>query len=188
MAQEGMPAGSRQWIVGYNSVGDGVSPAQGQASLPYPSPNYETDATLLAQGFLVYYNADSTANRMRVSCFEFKLTGIFFYNSMMDTYTITGPPGTEGSPVTAHVRFHATGTLFVSPTVFGGHMVEERRGSIVTIAPVAVTPYSLLSDGRTSMPMTEAPPASGTEPVTAILSVSIQAMVMPSCKAAIMAA
>ena len=41
---------------------------------------------------------------------------------MVDTYTITGPPGTDGAPVEARVVYRAAGTLFVGPTFNGNHV------------------------------------------------------------------
>ncbi|MFO0830446.1 MAG: hypothetical protein U0637_01260 [Phycisphaerales bacterium] len=114
----GMPAGARQWIhLSGNWVADGIccdDAVGGVGSLPSPSPNYVHDSGTLSTGGVVYANADSTANRLRSSYYDIKTTAIFFYNSLLDTYTIHGPPGTEGQPVSVTLHFHEVGTIFVN--------------------------------------------------------------------------
>src|SRR5437879_562049 len=113
---QGMPAGSMQWA----KVDGNYAQATGGVALPYPSPNYVTNPNYVTQGGTIYANADSTATRMRNSYARWRTDTVFLYNSMVDTYTITGPVGTEGSPVTAHVRLTPQGNLFVGPRQFGG--------------------------------------------------------------------
>jgi hypothetical protein len=117
---QGMPAGSMQWI----KVEGNYPQATGAvASLPYPSPNYVTNPQYVALGCTVYANADSTANRMRNSYSRWRTDAVFLNNSMFDTYTISGPPGTQGTPVTAHVRMTTQGNLFVGPRLFGSGII-----------------------------------------------------------------
>src|SRR5207249_4879530 len=96
-------------------------------SIPYPSPNYVGSQGYLNIGAVVFCNADSAANRMRDSYYVHNVGaaagGIFFYNSMNDTYTISGPAGTEGTAVTARLVFHGTGLLFVGT---GGTLSSNR--------------------------------------------------------------
>jgi hypothetical protein len=112
---QGMPAGSMQWI----KVEGNYPQATGAVQLPYPSPNYVTNPPWVSLGLTVYANGDSTANRMRNSYSRWRTDAVFLTNSMFDTYTITGPAGTQGTPVTAHVRMTTSGNLFVGPRPFG---------------------------------------------------------------------
>jgi hypothetical protein len=75
---------------------------------------------------------------------------------------------------------------FSDSSLFFSHLPV--LASTVTMTPAAVRPYSFPSAGRTSMPTRLAPPSSFTEPVTFMLSVSIQAIVLPSCSATSVAA
>jgi len=116
----GMPAGARSYIeLAGNWVAAGLccDEAIGAVgSLPDPSPNYVTDPGYLANGGLVYTNADAIANRLRSSYSDRMTDSVFLNNSMDDTYTITGPAGSNGTPVGARVIVHVTGTLYVGLT------------------------------------------------------------------------
>src|SRR5678815_4886030 len=94
---QGMPAGARQWILVYGNYAQTTGAV---GFLPYPSPNYVTNPTFVQLGCTNYANGGSTANRMYNSYARWRTDGMFLANSMVDTYTISGPPGTQGTPVT----------------------------------------------------------------------------------------
>jgi hypothetical protein len=113
-----MPAGARQWMCVSSSMvdnGDCCDEAVGGVgSIPYPSPNYVRYQPYRDSGGVYYANGDCTANRLRSSYYRGgAISALFFYNAMVDTYTISGPPGTEGTPVQAQLTFRATGRLHV---------------------------------------------------------------------------
>jgi hypothetical protein len=116
----GMPAGSRSYIeLAGNWVAAGLccDEAIGSVgSIPDPSPNYVGDPGYLANGGRVYANADAAANRLRSSYSDRMTDSVFLYNSIMDTYSISGPAGSSGTPVGARVIVHLTGTLYVGLT------------------------------------------------------------------------
>jgi hypothetical protein len=115
----GMPAGARQFIeVKANAVAAGTccdDAVGGVGSIPDPSPDYLGDPVFPAAAF-IYANGDSTANRLRNSYANYLCLDVFVHNSLVDTYTISGPPGTEGTPVNARMIVRATGTIFVGTT------------------------------------------------------------------------
>ncbi|MFO0830950.1 MAG: hypothetical protein U0637_03795 [Phycisphaerales bacterium] len=107
----GMPEGARGYIEAANSnvpCGEAVT---GTESLPVPSANY-CSANSCAAGQVLLANADHNAQRLRLSTYRARGTPLFVYNSMADVYTIWGPPGSEGTPVTARLVCRMTGTLF----------------------------------------------------------------------------
>jgi hypothetical protein len=118
----GMPAGATHYMeASANPVCEGVVAGGDTAfgvvgATPYPSPNYVTDPGALSVGAFLFANGDGTPNSLRVSYANQQFSNVFFRNSMVDSYTISGPPGSEGTPVDARVVFRATGTLFVGQT------------------------------------------------------------------------
>ena len=123
----GMPAGATHYMeASANAVCPGVVSGGDTAfgvvgAAPYPSPNYVTDPAYLSVGAFLYANGDGTPNRLRVSYANHLHSDVFFRNSMVDTYTISGPPGSEGTPVDARVVFRTTGTLFVGQNIGSFH-------------------------------------------------------------------
>jgi len=113
---QGMPPGAMQWI---KLAGNYPRTATAVGALEYPSPNYVVDPQWTQFGCTVYANADSTPNRLRNSYWRWRTDSIFLSNAMVDTYTITGPAGSAGTPVTAHVRLTPRGNLFVGPRLLG---------------------------------------------------------------------
>jgi hypothetical protein len=118
LAQNGMPPGTRQWIeLSANNIAPCVCNADKigfVAAMPSPSPNYITDSTSLALGWLITAEAASTATSMRARYTRNFQDTVFLYNSLVDTYTITGPAGSAGQPVTASVTMTTTGELSVA--------------------------------------------------------------------------
>ncbi len=114
----GMPAGARTWIAVSGSTvdnGNCCDEAAGETqALPYPSPNYVRYGPYISQGLAYYANGEVLPNRVRSAYARVgPASPMFVYNSMVDTYTITGPPGSEGTPVNARVTFRVVGPLCV---------------------------------------------------------------------------
>ncbi len=107
----GMPAGARGYIEAANSNTPCGEIATATEALPVPGANY-CSANSCAAGQVLLANADHNAQRMRLANYRSKGTPLFLYNSMADTYTISGPPGTQGTDVTARIICRMTGTLF----------------------------------------------------------------------------
>jgi hypothetical protein len=116
----GMPAGSRSYIElagNWVAAGTCCDEAIGAVGLlPDPAPNYVGDPGYASVGGRVYANADATANRIRSSYSDRRTDSVFLNNSMVDTYSISGPAGSNGTPVGARMIVHLTGTLYVGLT------------------------------------------------------------------------
>jgi hypothetical protein len=175
----GMPAGARQWIkVSSNAVASGTCcdhAVGGVGAIPDPSPNYRGDPAYPLTSF-IYANGDSSANRLRVSYAHYLANGVFHYNSLVDTYTISGPPGSAGTPVNARVIVRATGTLFVGTTIapnlhYGGSYARLEVGTWNTSTNPAfseqfrVTPFSGAFEQYFQIPQTS---YGSTQPTLAI--------------------
>ncbi|HEX2839508.1 MAG TPA: hypothetical protein VHN77_15430 [Phycisphaerales bacterium] len=107
----GMPVGASGYLEASNSnipCGEVVS---GTESLPVPSGNY-CSANSCAAGQVLRANADHNAQRLRMATYRSMGTPLHVHNGMADRYTITGPPGTEGTPVTVRIVCRMSGTLF----------------------------------------------------------------------------
>jgi hypothetical protein len=122
-AQNIMPPGTRQWIqLAANSIAacSCVDDKIGfVAAMPTPSPNYVRNPAGIALGQVLTATGASTATSMNVHYNTNYFDNIFLHNSFVDTYTIVGPPGTQGQPVAASVTMHATGMLRVVPAQNG---------------------------------------------------------------------
>ena len=92
----GMPEGARGYLEAANSNTPCGEVVSGTQSLPVPSGNY-CAANWCNSGQVLRANADHNAQRLRMSTFRHTGTALHVYNSMADTYTISGPPGTEGT-------------------------------------------------------------------------------------------
>jgi hypothetical protein len=118
--QNGMPPGTRQWIeLAANGIAECVCSADQigfVAAMPSPSPNYVMDPTGLALGRVITAEAASTATSMRAAYTRNFQQGVFLHNSFVDTYTITGPAGTNGQSVAASVTMTTVGQLHVART------------------------------------------------------------------------
>jgi len=111
LAQAVMPLGTRQWIeLSANEIAEGLccDSVGFVAAMPSPSPNYLTQASSLAAGRSLFANGNSTAQSIMS-----RIDGVtaFLRNSLFDTYTISGPPGSNGQPVVASLTMHSIGTL-----------------------------------------------------------------------------
>lgn len=121
----GMPEGARQWIqldasycdqgtcsggplVGSDCVGDTVA-------LPAPSPDYSCNSLVFVQG-----EGTTSPNRLTAKVYAEFTAAV--YNSMVDTYTISGPPGTEGTTVEVYFRGRVTGYHSTTPRANGSHI------------------------------------------------------------------
>lgn len=116
----GMPAGAREWteISGSAIWPVFTSPREvgSVGPLPYPSPNYVLDPGWLDRGAIAYVNADLNAQQLRISIYRANITSsVGLTHSMVDAYTIHGPPGTAGLSVTARIRVRVTGSISTSP-------------------------------------------------------------------------
>jgi hypothetical protein len=115
--QNGMPLGTRQWIeLSANSIAPCtcVDDKIGfVAAMPSPSPNYVRDPAGLALGRVLTAEAASTATSLRGKYTRNYFDNIFLRNSFVDTYTITGPAGSNGQSVAATVTMTAVGELRV---------------------------------------------------------------------------
>jgi hypothetical protein len=122
----GMPPGAVQWIEAKgNNVADGIccdDAVGGTGAIPDPSPNYCHTAAGPGAGVVLLVNGDSTASIMRSSYFCNISDPFFVYNSMVDTYTISGPAGTQGTPVQARLIYRAGGLLFVAARPGNAHV------------------------------------------------------------------
>jgi hypothetical protein len=127
----GMAAGSLGYIELENSATPCAEAATGAFSIPYPSANYCESAASCNAGRVLYANADSTPNRMRISGFQSRGSQPILYSSMADTFTISGPPGSQGTPVTFNVRCRMVGTIYsIFNGIFGGNPNYALGGSV----------------------------------------------------------
>jgi hypothetical protein len=84
--------------------------------MPSPSPNYIMDPSGLALGRVITAEAASSATTMRASYTSNFQETVFLRNSFVDTYTVTGPAGSAGQPVSASVTMTTVGQLRVART------------------------------------------------------------------------
>ena len=146
----GMPAGSRQYIEikgNWGSTGSCPNPvpgdcgdgASGTTSLNAGAGQnlVEPCRLVLDPGEFVFAESDNTANSMSLRHSTSSSSGTFHYNSMVDSFTISGPPGSDGSTVMFTVRCRMIGQLTVGPRSsdglhIGGGSAELEIGTFST--------------------------------------------------------
>jgi hypothetical protein len=104
----GLPPGQRSFIkFAGNCPATCDSVFVAETALPVPSPDYAA-----CEARVLLANADNSPNRLR-NCYTRNgaTSHLFLSNAFVDTYTIAGPPGTDGQPVNATVRMRTVGTL-----------------------------------------------------------------------------
>jgi hypothetical protein len=117
-----MPPGSTNWIeLAAGAMNPGLESDElgWLDAIPLPSPNYMNDTQSYPNG-IIYAAGDNSPNRLRSAYWRKSCGNVFHYNSVVDTYTVTGPPGTEGQPIGARLKVRCTGKLFVGPYNFQG--------------------------------------------------------------------
>jgi len=117
-----MPPGSTNWIeLAAASLNPGLTSDElGWLSpMPLPSPNYMHDTQNYPNG-IILAAGDNRPNRLRSAYWPRTAGNIFQYNSAVDTYTVTGPAGSDGQPIGARIKVRCVGKLFVGPYDFGG--------------------------------------------------------------------
>jgi len=101
--------------------------------MPSPSPNYITEPASLAIGRSITAEAASTATTMRASYTRNFFENVFLRNSFVDTYTITGPAGSDGQSVNISVTMTTVGQLRVpmssATAAIGGSSMSLKIGT-----------------------------------------------------------